>query len=249
MKAAEIAGRRGHEVTLFEKTGKMGGQFLLAALPPRKQVLNELVEYLTNQLKKLPVKIVTGKPFDPAQLNEGRPDVLVVATGGLPFFPPIPGIGEAKVFSVDDALLGSLPPGRKVLIIGGGGMGAEVADYLSETGKEVTLVEMREGIALDLIVHLQHFLNVRLKGKKVGLLTSTKATRFDGEGVWVEDPRGTRRLEGFDSIVIALGTTPNHDLADSLKGRVPEIYVVGDALKAGEVMEALSAAEEVTLKI
>ena len=249
MKAAEIAGRRGHEVTLFEKTGKMGGQFLLAALPPKKQVLNELVEYLTNQLEKLPIKVVTGKLFDPGLLTEGRPDVLIVATGALPFVPPIPGIGEAKVFSVDDALLGSLPPGRKVLIIGGGGMGAEVADYLSETGKEVTLVEMREGIALDLIVHLQHFLNVRLKGKKVGLLTSTKATRFDGEGVWVEDPRGTRRLEGFDSIVIALGTTPNHDLADSLKGRVPEIYVVGDALKAGEVMEALSAAEEVALKI
>ncbi len=249
MKTAEIAARCGHEVTLYEKTERLGGQFLLAALPPKKEILNDFVTYLTNQLKKLPIRIVAGKPFDPALLKGDRPDVLIVATGATPFFPPIEGIQEAKVFSVTDALLGALPPGGKVLIIGGGGIGAEVADYLSETGKDVTLVEMKEGIALDLVGHLQHFLNARLKAKGVRILTSTEATRFDPEGVRVKDPQGTRRLDGFDSIVISLGTTPNDDLAESLKGKVPEIYVVGDASKAGEVMEALSAGEEVALKI
>jgi thioredoxin reductase len=108
---------------------------------------------------------------------------------------------------------------------------------------------MREGIALDLVGHLQHFLNVRLKAKGVHILTSTKAIRFEKEGLWVEDPQGTKRLEGFNSTVIALGSVPNDELVESLKGKVPEVYVVGDAFKAREVMEAVLEGEEIALKI
>jgi pyruvate/2-oxoglutarate dehydrogenase complex dihydrolipoamide dehydrogenase (E3) component len=133
--------------------------------------------------------------------------------------------------------------------VGGGGIGAEVADYLSENRKEVTLIEMREGIALDQVAHLQHFLNKRLREKGVQILTSTKAIRFEKRGLWVEDSQGTRKLEGFDSIVIALGSIPNDELVKLLKGKVPEIYVVGDAQKPREVMEAVLEGEEVALKI
>jgi 2,4-dienoyl-CoA reductase-like NADH-dependent reductase (Old Yellow Enzyme family)/thioredoxin reductase len=249
MKAAEIAALRGHQVTLYEKDEKLGGRFLLAAIPPRKQVLKEFVEYLIRQLGKLPVKIVLGKPFDPALLEKDRPDVAIVATGAKPFFPPIDGIQESGALSVLDALSGSSHLGKRILMIGGGGIGAEVADHLSENGKEVTLVEMREGIALDLVGHLQHFLNTRLRVKKVQILTSTKAIRFEKEGLWVEDPQGTRKLEGFDSIVIALGSIPNNELVESLKAKVTEVYVVGDASKPREVMEAVLEGEEVALKI
>jgi NADPH-dependent 2,4-dienoyl-CoA reductase/sulfur reductase-like enzyme len=249
MKAAEIASRRGHQVTLYEKNGNLGGRFLLAAIPPKKQILKDFIDQLIRQLKKLPVKIILRKSFTLASLRKGRPDVVIVATGGKPFFPPIDGIQESKAISVEDALSGSIPLGRKILVVGGGGIGAEVADYLSENGKEVTLIEMREGIALDLVGHLQHFLNVRLRAKGVHILTSTKAIRFEKEEVWVEDPQGTKRLEGFDSTVIALGSVPNDELVESLKGKVPEVYVVGDALKAREVMEAVLEGEEIALKI
>ena len=124
-----------------------------------------------------------------------------------------------------------------------------MADYLSEGGKEVTLVEMREGIALDLVTHLQHFLNKRLKEKGVHILVNTKVTRFEKEGLWVEDSQGTRKLEGFDSMIISLGSIPNDELIESLKRKIQEVYVVGDALKPREVMEALLEAEEVALKI
>jgi pyruvate/2-oxoglutarate dehydrogenase complex dihydrolipoamide dehydrogenase (E3) component len=124
-----------------------------------------------------------------------------------------------------------------------------VADYLSENGKEVTLVEMREGIALDLVAHLQYFLNKRLREKRVQILTSTKAIRFEKEGLWVEDPQGKKMLTGFDSVVIALGSIPNDEILESLKGKVPEVYVVGDASKPREVMEALVEAEEIALRI
>jgi NADPH-dependent 2,4-dienoyl-CoA reductase/sulfur reductase-like enzyme len=249
MKAAEIAALRGHQVNLYEEKERLGGKFLLAALPPRKQVLKEFIDQIARQLEKLPIKIILGKPFGPASLRRGKPDVVIVATGGKPFFPAIDGIHDSGAISVEDALIGSVPLGNKVLVVGGGGIGAEVADYLSENGAEVTLVEMREGIALDLVTHLQYFLNMRLKEKGVQMLTLTKAIRFEKDGLWVEDPQGTRRLDGFDSVVIALGSVPDDALVESLKGKVPAVYVVGDASKPREVMEALLEGEEVALKI
>jgi 2,4-dienoyl-CoA reductase-like NADH-dependent reductase (Old Yellow Enzyme family)/thioredoxin reductase len=249
MKAAEIASLRGHKVNLYEKNKELGGRFLLAAIPPKKQILKDFIDQLERRLQKLPIKIIIGKPFSPASLRRGKPDGVIIATGAKPFFPPIDGIHEAKAISVEDALSSSTPLGEKVLVVGGGGIGAEVADYLSENGKEVTLIEMREGIALDLVGHLQHFLNVRLRAKGVHILTSTKAIRFEKEGLWVEDPQGTKRLGGFDSIVISLGSIPNDELVESLKGKVSEVYVVGDASKPREVMEAVLEGEELALKI
>jgi 2,4-dienoyl-CoA reductase-like NADH-dependent reductase (Old Yellow Enzyme family)/thioredoxin reductase len=249
MKAAEIAALRGHQVTLYEQQERLGGRFLLAAIPPKKQILKDFIDQLKRQLQKLPVKVLIGRPFTPASLRRGKPDAVIVATGAKSFFPPIEGIREAKTISVEDALLGSAPLGKKVLVIGGGGIGAEAADYFSEEGKEVTLVEMREGIALDLVGHLQHFLNKRLREKGVRLLTSTKAIRFEKQGVWVEDSQGTKKLEGFDSIVIALGFIADDEPVQTLKGKVSEVYVVGDASKPREVMEALAEGEEVALKI
>jgi NADPH-dependent 2,4-dienoyl-CoA reductase/sulfur reductase-like enzyme len=249
MKAAEIASRRGHDVSLYEGKERLGGRFLLAAIPPRKQILNELVGYLQREIEKLPVRVVLGKLFDPALLREERPDVIVLATGAKPSFPEIDGIKESQAISVDDALAGSVDIGKRVLIVGGGGIGAEAADLFSEEGKEVTLAEMMEGIALDLVGHLQYFLNARLKAKGVRILVSAKAVRFEKGALWVETPQGNRRLEGFDSIVIAMGSVSNDELAESLKKRVSEFYVIGDASKPREVMEALFEAEEIALKI
>jgi 2,4-dienoyl-CoA reductase-like NADH-dependent reductase (Old Yellow Enzyme family)/thioredoxin reductase len=249
MKAAEIAARRGHQVTLYEKENQLGGQFLLAALPPQKQVLQEFVEYLARQLGRLSVKVVMGKLFEPSLLEEERPEAAILATGARPFLPPIEGIREAATFSTWEALSKPTSLGRRVLVIGGGGIGAEVADYLSEKGKEVTLIEMREGIALDLPIHLQHFLNLRLQSKGVEVRTSTKAIRFEKDGLWIEASGKTWKLEGFDSTVIALGSVPNDELAKTVKISISEGYVVGDAVRPRELMEALAEAEEAALKI
>lgn len=110
-------------------------------------------------------------------------------------------------------------------------------------------MEMREGIALDLVGHLQHFLNKRLKEKNVRVLTSAKVLRFEPSGVWIEDAGGRRKLSGFDSIIAAVGAKPNNELASSLKGKVAEIFVIGDAARPREVLEALLEAEETALKI
>ena len=249
MKAAEIAARRGHQVTLFEAQDQLGGQFLLAAIPPHKQVLREFVTYLWKQVEKVGVKTGLNNPFDLKLLEKEKPDAAIVATGAKPLIPEIDGIQEAKVFNVWEALSKPGPLGQRVLVLGGGGVGAEVADFLSEKGKKVTLVEMREAIALDLVGHLQHYLNLRLKNKEVQVLTSTKAVRFDHDGLWVEDPRGNRKLTGFDSVVISMGSVSNADLAEGVKERVSQVLVIGDAVKPREVMEALLEAEEAATRI
>ncbi|MBP1713217.1 MAG: NemA3 [Deltaproteobacteria bacterium] len=247
LKTAEIAARRGHQVTLFEKKKELGGQFLLAAIPPYKQALKDFTLHLINETRKLPVEIRLGKAFDETFLEKERPEVLVVATGANPSLPFIEGISSFAPISPGEALSSPEKLGRKVLIIGGGGIGAETADFLSEKGKEVTLVEMREGIALDLVGHLQHFLNKRLREKNVQILTSTKVLRFDPSGVWVEDSRGRRRIEDFDCVVAAIGAKPNNELHQSLRTRVPEIFVIGDASRPREILEALLEGEETAL--
>jgi 2,4-dienoyl-CoA reductase-like NADH-dependent reductase (Old Yellow Enzyme family)/thioredoxin reductase len=249
LKTAEIAAKRGHRVTLFEEKKDLGGQFVLAAIPPCKQVLNEFTLQLINRTRKLPLEIRLGRAFDETFLEKEKPDVLVLATGANPSPPPIEGVGACSVFSPGQALSSPDKLGKKVLIIGGGGIGAETADFLSEKGKEVTLVEMREGIALDLVGHLQHFLNKRLQEKKVQVLTSTKVLRFEPSGVWIEASDGKRKLAGFDSIVAAIGAKPDHELARSLEGRGLEVRIVGDAAQPREVLEALLEAEETAMKI
>ncbi len=249
MKAAEIAARRGHQVTLFEAKDQLGGQFLLAAIPPHKQVLKEFVTYLGRQIDRVGAKTALNKAFDLKLLETEQPDVAIIATGAKPLIPEIEGIHKPKVFNVWEALSKPAPLGQRVLVVGGGGVGAEVADFLSEKGKKVTLVEMREAIALDLVAHLQHYLNLRLKNKEVQVLTSTKAIRFEEDGLWVEGPQGTRKLTGFDSVVISMGSVSDAGLTEGLKKKVPQVLVIGDAAKPREVMEAVLEAEEAAIRI
>jgi pyruvate/2-oxoglutarate dehydrogenase complex dihydrolipoamide dehydrogenase (E3) component len=139
--------------------------------------------------------------------------------------------------------------GEEVLVLGGGGVGAEIADFLSELGKAVTLIEMQEGIALDLPPHSRIFLEERLEEKEVEVLTLTRVVRLDPEGLWVEGPQGKRVLREFDSIVVAMGTVPNDEMVAGIREKIPATYVVGDAAKPREIMEALAEAEEVALRI
>ena len=134
-------------------------------------------------------------------------------------------------------------------MVGGGGIGAETADFLSEMGKEVTLVEMLEEIASDLVVHLKHYLSQRLAEKGVTILTSTKVRELGKGYAMVEDASGVRKIDGFDLIVLAVGSIPDDRIAKSLEGKVPQLYVIGDASQPREALEAVYEGEEVAIKI
>jgi 2,4-dienoyl-CoA reductase-like NADH-dependent reductase (Old Yellow Enzyme family)/thioredoxin reductase len=249
LKTAEITALRGHQVTLFERDQKLGGRMRLAALPPKKAVLNDFLDYLERRVRELKVTLEMGKEFTLDMLGPGKPDAVIVASGALPLFPDWKGMQESGALSVDDILSGEGDVGKRVLVVGAGGIGAETADYLSEMGKEVTLVEMLEEIATDLVVHLKHYLSRRLAEKGVTLLTSTKVKELGKGYALVEDASGTRKIDGFDTIVLAVGSKPDDRIAKSLEGKVSELYVIGDASEPREALEAVYEGEETALKI
>ena len=249
LKAAEIAALRGHRVTLFEKNSKLGGRVRLAAVPPKKAILNDFLDYLERRVNGLGVTMELEREFTVDMLDPARSDVVIVATGALPRFPDWKGVKESGALSVDDVLSKEGEIGEKVLVIGGGGVGVETADYLSESGKEVTVVEMLEEIASDLVFHLKHDLSERLSKKDVTILTSTRVKELGKGYAVVEDASGVKKIDGFDTIVLAVGSIPDDRLAKSLEGEVPEVYVVGDASKPREILEAVYEGEEIAVKI
>jgi 2,4-dienoyl-CoA reductase-like NADH-dependent reductase (Old Yellow Enzyme family)/thioredoxin reductase len=249
LKAAEIAALRGHHVRLFEKKKILGGRMRLGAVPPQKSVYNEFLDSLANRLISLDVSIETGKEFTVEIPAEGKPDAVIVATGARPLMPDWEGIEQSGAVSIDDVLSGRTEVGENILVVGGGGAGAEIADYLSEMGKKVTIVEMLEGIATDLVNHLQHYVLKKLNEKNVTMIASTQVKSLGKGFAMVEDATGVKRLNGFDSIVLAVGSTSDDCLYKELKGKVAELYVLGDAVQPREIVDALYEAEEIAIKL
>ena len=221
----------------------------LAAVPPQKDIWNDFLNYLEKRINGLDVILELGKEFTAHMLGADKPDAVIVASGARPLIPDWKGINESGALLVDDVLSGKGNVGKRVLVIGGGGIGAELADYLSEMGKKVTLVEMLEEIAADLVIHLKHYLSQRLAEKRVSILTSTKVKELGKGYALVEDASGTRKIEGFDTIVLAVGSKSDNHLARELEGKVPELYVIGDASDPREALEAVYEGEEVALRI
>jgi 2,4-dienoyl-CoA reductase (NADPH2) len=250
LKAAEIAALRGHQVTLFERKDKLGGRVRLGANPPGKAVLNEFIDYLEGRVRALGITLEMDKEFTADMITSGEPDVVIVATGASPQFPDWKGVEESDALSVDDVLSDWADIGDNVLIVGGGGTGAEIADLLSEVGKKVTLIEMLEDIASDLINHLQHYLKQRLSDKGVNILTSTRVVDLGKGYAMVEDASGIKKLDGFDDIVLALGSeTPNDVIYKDLEDKVAELYVIGDASQPRAIVDAVWEGEDIAIRI
>lgn len=249
LKAAEIAAARGHRVTLFEKQPHLGGKIRIAASPPKKEIMLEFVEYLDRRVRKLGVSIRTGTEFTIEMLDKEKPDAVVVATGAIQTLPAWEGIKESGAVRVEDVLAGAVTTGNRILVIGGGANGAEAADFLSEQGKQVTIIEMLDTVASDLVVHLQHYLLERLQKKGVVMITSTKVSELGRGFVVIEDRTGSHRLEGFDTIVIAVGSVPDDTLYQQLKEKIAAIHVIGDAVRPRAVVDAVYEGERVALNL
>lgn len=134
MEAARILALRGHKVILYERQNKLGGQLRYAFIPPGREEIQNIITYLEKQISKLGVQIKAGKEVDLFTLQEERPDAVVVATGGQPIIPDLPGINGKNVYTAGNILEGNVPLGKDVVIIGGGTVGCEVALYAAKQG-------------------------------------------------------------------------------------------------------------------
>ena len=243
LEAARTAALWGHKVTLCEKRDCLGGQVLLAAVPPAKEVWLEVVRSRIKDLQRLEVEIKLGCELTPELVKELSPDVVIVATGSAPLLPDIPGADGSKAVTAHDALSGA-PVGARIVVVGGGMVGCETADYLAQQGKDVTIVEMLRRTAQDVSPSARYFLRRRLKERDVKILTSTSVKAITDVGVVISSEGEERTLEPVDTVVLATGAKSVNDLA-AVKELVPEAYVVGDAASPGKILQAVQQAAEV----
>lgn len=255
--AAWILAKRGHQVTLFEKDAQLGGQLRLGAVPNGKSELLCGLRHFALQCEKYGVDIRLGTPFTQEALQKERPDVVILATGGQALRPKIPGLDLPFVVEANKVLAGEAFPSGKVLVLGGGMVGCETAEYLADYGVQVTIMEMRSQVAADSPALSRAMLLADLKKKSVDILTDAKACEIYPGGIRYEKAihqRGAqgvaqRTLEELDAVVLALGCTPYNPLEEMCIGKTSELYVIGDARKPGKAIDHIYQAAKLALTI
>lgn len=250
LEAAKIAALRGHKVTLYEKSNELGGQWNLACLAPKKQEFSEVIRYNIRQLAKLNVSIELNKVITPTLIEHANPDVVVIATGAVPIIPNIPGVNRSNVVTAHDVLRDRARVGDGVAVFGGGLVGCEVAEFLAERGKKITIVEMLEQIANDIGLARKPYLMQRLATAGVQILVSTKVIEICEDGMIAIDKNGQEKNIGiFDTVVLALGARPVNTLAKEIEGKVSAVYVIGDAHEVRMGIDAIADGARVARKI
>lgn len=252
LEAAWIAAKRGHEVTLCEKTDHLGGQYRIAAVPPMKQGIAGQVAYLIHQAKKYGVDIRMNCEATEDMIKEMQADVVILATGAAPTLPPIKGIDNPIVVQANDVLDSKAYPAKpfsNVLIIGGGLVGAETADYLGEHQHNVTIIDMLPEIGANLVPSVKTFLKQRYKQYGVTEITYSVVKEIYEDGIAYEQNGEVKEIHGIDSIVIASGSKPYNPLEEKLQGVAKEVYVIGDAKEVRLALEAVEEGARVALSI
>lgn len=239
MMAARIAAQRGHDVVLFEEHDALGGQLFAAEAAPYRPGWRELREYLTREMGRLGVDVRTGTRATADAVREVGPDAAIVAIGSSPYRPRIHVAPGADTAFAVDLLLGEKEAKSPVVIAGGGCNGAQTAELLADRGHEVTIVEMTDAVATDAPIDERALLLQRLKALGVQIRTETRIMRVDRGEVTVESPYGVETIPAA-TVVYCLGATPNDGLADALKTAVPDVRVIGDAVEARRVTEAIA---------
>lgn len=230
--AAIAAAEKGHRVELFEASDKLGGQWLAAAVPVGKEEFGSFVKWQKHRMEQLGVRIHIQSALTKDRVEADKPDVVFVATGATPIVPTIQGVSQDNVLLANDVLLGKVNVGKNVVIIGGGLVGAELADQLSFYGSQVTIVEMLDDIAKEANGIVRGRLMDRLTKKHVSMLTNTTVTECTADGVKIKDARGQEStITGVDNVVLAVGSRSDYALADALADYDGQVVALGDASK------------------
>lgn len=249
--AAYILALRGHKVTLLEKNQELGGNFRIAAYPTGKGQLTEAVRSMIVRCENAGVAIRTGVEADETVLKAFCPDAIVLATGSNPFILRIPGLAECGFMTAQELLDGKRSAGRKALVVGGGMVGCEAAEFLAERGHEVSVIEMKDVIAADVTPESRRYMFETFREHNVGLYPGAKVGQFFTDGVDYTLADGTPgSLRGFDSIVLAMGSRANAALKETAEAVCTQVLVIGEAAKApGNAVTATTDALHAALQV
>lgn len=236
--AAYEAARLGHQVTLFEKEKNLGGQLLFACVPPFKSIYGEWIFWLASQVKKIGATILTETQVTDRMIEEGNPDVVILAVGGEKIIPAIEGIDLLLVGDAWQILSGEVAPKSHAVVVGGGLIGMETADFLSQKGTRVTLVEALKRSPVLKITSHGYMLHTRLRDKNCKLLFNTVVKRIAEGSVTILSGGEEQTLSPVDQVIIAVGLKPRDDWQQILQARGIRHWVIGDACQPRRIIEA-----------
>lgn len=255
MYTAVTAAERGHDVTVWEKSKQIGGQLNLAVVSPGKQEMCKWLTHLNYRAKKAGVKFEFKKEATVENVKEFAPDAVVVATGATPLIPTfIKGVGDYPIITTHDILSRKVTiPKGTVCILGGGEVACETAEMLmadarpnsfATTGSigdvEVTLVEMQPQLMTGVCLPNRNIALASLRREGVKSYINSKVLEVTEHEVKIQHKDGTEEwLKGFDYIVLGLGSRKYDPLSEELKAFVPEVHVIGDAIKPGQSSDAM----------
>ncbi|MCL4459914.1 MAG: FAD-dependent oxidoreductase [Chloroflexi bacterium] len=239
METARVARLRGHQVLLCERNNRLGGQLLLASAPPFKKEIVGLITYFINQLERLGVEVRLRTEVTPRLIEEIKPEAVILATGAEPLRGEIFGRQRDNVITANELLAGERELGDKVIVVGGGQVGCDVAELLATQGHKVAIVEMLEDIAQDMEYSMRLFLDHRFAELGIRVLTKAKVEMISEDSVVFLDSEGKRQTLEANAVVLALGSKANNKLMQSLKGKVAELYTVGDCVAPRKIYQAI----------
>lgn len=238
MQAALTASGKGHEVSLYEKADKLGGNLILAGALEIKADTKRYLDWLVRQAQKAPgVTVKLNAEATVESVAAEKPDAVIVAAGAEPVSPDIPGADKAHVAWVGDVDAGKVQVGNTVLVVGGGTTGSETALQLAKDGKAVTIIDMLDyaTLALDWPRGLAYM----LEDYGVRFLAETKLEKITDKGAVVVDKRWNHSEIAADTVILSLGFKPRTWTVDLFRDVAPDVYVVGDCRKALGIKEAI----------
>ncbi len=248
IQAAIIASRRGHDVELWEQ-GRLGGQARLSSIAPFKEDTADILRYLKHVLDNSPIRIRTGSPAMASDILEQAPDVVIVATGSRPKVLSIPGADSERVTDVRSVYENRSVDGQNIVIIGGGDIGCETADWLAGPERQVAVVEILPDVLHRMKKIPKQRLLARLSKKGVAIFTETRITAIENNRVLLQKTDGSAFELEADRVIFAIDVVPENRLVDDLKGRVKQVMVVGDAELPGNLGAALRSGTAAALNI
>ena len=241
LEAARVAALEGNTVHLYEKSGVLGGNMLVASTPDFKSPIQELLKWYELQMKNTGVNVHMNAEIGADDPRFEQADLIVMATGANEFVPRIPGVDGANVVSVIDAHMNwDLVKGERIVVCGGGLSGCEAAyDLAKEKGMSVTVVEMGDKVLNGVFTINADSLLRKMQGYDITLRTSARVTRVTEEGVYIEHD-GQEEFLPCDTVVAAFGLTPNAKVAEAVRAKYPKkTWIIGDSEEIGNIGKAV----------
>lgn len=245
MEAARVASLRGHRVTLYEESGRLGGNLIPAGAHDFKSEVAEFNAYYAHQMDVLGVDVRLGVRATPELLRGSGADAIVLAVGSTPVVPKVAGVDSQKVMTASDALLGG-SAGDRVVVVGGGLTGCETAYGFAREGKRAAVVEALDELMVGDVPSMNRAMLLdAFDHYGVDVHTGSVLEAVAEEGAVVRLKSGATSVIPADTVVLSIGYRPRPSIARELVGCGAEVYEVGDGSEVGNVLTCIRDAYEV----